>query len=177
MSLSEKIKVTDDVFPAHYQSALYQFCADSFFKIGWNDSYDLEKRNEQYLHSQWSHDDLYKVGFFEELKKSGYEDITEGYELDHCILNLSTPTDVHFPHTHEQDMVLLYYVNLDWRNEWYGETIFYTEDKKEILFATPYVSNRLIMFDAKIPHSIRPQSAKAPKYRFTISLFFRRMYE
>ena len=41
-----------------------------------------------------------------------------------------------------------------------------------IAYTTPYIPGRFILFDGSIPHTIRPQSSKAPKFRFTISIFF-----
>ena len=46
------------------------------------------------------------------------------------------------------------------------------DDQSEIAYASVYIPGRIILFDGSIPHAIRPQSVKAPKYRFTLSLFF-----
>ena len=81
--------------------------------------------------------------------------------------------DVHYIHHHESDQVALYYVNMDWNDGWYGETIFYDEfDQNKIGFTTPYIPGRIILFDGVIPHAIRPQSVEGPKFRITISLFY-----
>ena len=65
------------------------------------------------------------------------------------------------------------FVNLDWRDGWHGETLFYNPDNlKEIVYTSLYIPGRIILFDGSIPHAIRPQSVKAPKFRFTLSLFF-----
>jgi hypothetical protein len=95
-----------------------------------------------------------------------------GYTLKKCVLNLSTPADVNFVHAHPEDKILLYYVNLDWRDGWHGETLFFDETGKRIMFASTYTPNRLIAFDAKIPHTIRPQSHIASFYRFTLALVY-----
>ena len=68
---------------------------------------------------------------------------------------------------------VLYYINLDWRDGWHGETLFYNPNNlKEIIYTSLYIPGRIILFDGSIPHAIRPQSIKAPKFRFTLSLFF-----
>ena len=69
-------------------------------------------------------------------------------------------------------MVALYYANFTWNSEWGGETIFYKKDRKTIDLANPYTPNQLIIFDGKIPHTIKSQNLIGPSYRFTISLFF-----
>ena len=61
---------------------------------------------------------------------------------------------------------------MEWKQEWWGETQFLSEDLKEIIFTNPYVPGRAVWFDGAIPHTIKTQSAIAPKYRFSLSLFF-----
>ena len=70
--------------------------------------------------------------------------------------------------------VILIYLNQDWKLEWYGETLFYSEDLSEIIFAGLYTPGRIICFDGEVPHSIRPNSRLAPKFRYTMSLFFKK---
>ena len=45
-------------------------------------------------------------------------------------------------------------------------------DKKDIIYTSPYTPGRIIVFDATIPHAIRPQSVIGPKFRFTLASFF-----
>jgi hypothetical protein len=63
-------------------------------------------------------------------------------------------------------------VNVGWRPEWHGETLFYSEDLSEIELALPYTPGRVVVFDATIPHSYRPQSTIADHYRFTLAMGF-----
>jgi len=88
-------------------------------------------------------------------------------------VNLSTPTDCHWAHTHKDHTVLLYYVNKHWKHDWAGETMFFNDDLSEVAYASVYKPGRIIVFDGEIPHSVRPQSSIAPNYRFTLSLFFK----
>ena len=48
----------------------------------------------------------------------------------------------------------------------------YKKDRKTISLANPYTPNQLIVFDGKVPHTIKSQNLIGPSYRFTISLFF-----
>jgi hypothetical protein len=66
----------------------------------------------------------------------------------------------------------LYYANLEWEQHWHGETLFYSEDLNEIDLAIRYTPGRIVVFDATIPHSIRPQSNVANNYRFTYAMTF-----
>ena len=65
-----------------------------------------------------------------------------------AILNLVRSDDVHYIHHHDKQYVLLYYVNLEWRDGWHGETLFYDPyDNDKISFASPYKPGRIILFD------------------------------
>ena len=94
-------------------------------------------------------------------------------KLSKVVCNLVRPDDVHNIQIHQKQQVCLYYVNLDWRDGWHGETLFYNpKDLKEIAYTSLYIPGRIILFDGSIHPAIRQQSVKAPKFRFTLSLFF-----
>ena len=98
--------------------------------------------------------------------------ILDGLELKFAVVNLANTSDVNYIHAHNQSKVMLYYVNLVWNEGAHGETQFYSEDLKSIQYTTPYTPGRLIVFDADIPHTIRPQSIIGPKYRFTYAMIY-----
>ena len=167
-----KLRVYDNVFDMDYRAQVYKFATESLFRIGWADSVLAENKKYQFLHSTYSKDDLDRLGFLSHLEQTPVANETLGFTLSNCVLNLSTPSDINFIHTHPEDRVLLYYVNLEWHDGWHGETMFYDESGKEVVFASAYTPNRLIAFDAKIPHTIRPQSHLAPHYRLTLALVY-----
>ena len=167
---NKKIRVYDDLFNSEERSNFYQFASNSYFRLGWEDSTQQEKQKYKYLHSIYSSDDVNNLGIIDAIKKTEAVQELNGYTISHCVLNLSTPADSNFIHTHQEDKVLLYYVNLEWHDGWHGETLFFTENHKNIAFASPYTSGRLIAFDANIPHTIRPQSHLANVYRFTLAI-------
>ena len=75
----------------------------------------------------------------------------------------------------EEDIKRYYDIvmKMDWQDGWYGETIFYDpDDINNIAYTSPYTPGRFILFDGSIPHTIRPQSIKAPKFRLSLSIFF-----
>ncbi len=168
----KRIAVYDDVFDLHYKNNIYLFAKNSNFIIGWEDSNTFEKQSSKFLHSLYSFEDVERLGILEKIATSQAANELVGYKLHKTVLNLSTPSDVNYVHVHTEDKVLLYYVNLDWLDGWYGETLFYSESGKDVVFASPYTPGRLIAFDAKIPHTIRPQSHIATHYRFTLTLIF-----
>lgn len=167
-----KLRVYDNVFDMEYRHNLYTFAQSSKFQIGWADGPITENQKYQFLHSVYSAEDLGRIGLLEKLEKTPVAQEMVGHTLTKCILNLSTPADTNFVHAHPEDKVLLYYINLEWRDGWHGETLFFDESGKDIMFASAYTPNRLIAFDAKIPHTIRPQSHIAAFYRMTLALVY-----
>lgn len=166
-----EVDVFDDLFPLDYRLFLYSVAKNSIFKIGWSDSEVPERKSHDYfLHSVWTADDIEKTGIMTIINETYISQFLEDYQLEKTILNLSTPSDVNYVHTHPEGKVLLYYVNVDWRDGWHGETQFYSENLKHVQYTSPYTPGRLILFDAKIPHAIRPQSIIAPQFRFTLAM-------
>lgn len=169
----KKIDVYDGLFPMEFRSYAYQFCRNSLFRIGWSDSPEPEKQAKDYFfHSKYSPQDLDNLGIMKYIEKTPIMDRLKDLELTHCIVNCSTPSDVNYIHIHQQKVVLLYYINMDWQDGWHGETQFYSENKQEVQFTSPYTPGRLIAFDANIPHAIRPQSSIGPSHRFTLAIIY-----
>lgn len=166
----KKIRVYDDLFTADQRDKFYVFANNSFFKLGWADGTIIENQIHRFLHSIYSNDDIETMGILDAIRNTEAAHELDGYKIAKCILNLSTASDANFTHVHPEDKILLYYVNLEWRDGWHGETLFFSENKKNIVFASPYTPGRLISFDAKIPHTIRPQSHLASFYRFTLAI-------
>lgn len=166
------IQVYDDLFDFRYKNDIYNYVKNSFFKIGWSDSDTPDSIKHEFIHSSYSNEDLSNLEFFERLKKTPVMDHIKDLELKHTKVNLSTPSDSNFIHTHPEKISLIYYINLHWANGWHGETLFYDECGKDIIFASSYTPGRIIVFNGSIPHTIRPQSVIGPKFRFTLSSFF-----
>jgi hypothetical protein len=168
----KRICVYDDLFTSHYKSEVYTFAQHSNFSIGWADGAIVEKQTNKLLHSSFSEEDVSRLGILNIIAMSEAARELDGYSLNKTVLNLSTAADTNYTHTHREDKVLLYYVNLEWFDGWHGETLFFNERHTDVIFASPYTPGRLISFDAKIPHTIRPQSHIAAQYRFTLALIF-----
>jgi hypothetical protein len=169
---SKRIAVYDDLFTLKDKQDFYSFADKSFFTIGWADGAIVENQSNRFLHSVYSEEDLNRLGIVEKIKNSEAANELEGYKIDGAILNLSTAADTNYVHAHPENKILLYYVNLEWFDGWHGETLFFDEACKNIVYANPYVPGRLVSFDASIPHTIRPQSHIAAQYRFTLALMF-----
>lgn len=170
LELDKKIRVYDDLFTAEERGNFYGFANHSYFKLGWADGAIVENQIHRFLHSSYSDEDINNMGIINAIKNTEAARELEGYKIVKCVLNLSTAADANFLHVHPEDKILLYYVNLEWRDGWHGETLFFTQNHKDIVFASPYTPGRLISFDPKIPHTIRPQSHIAHCYRFTLAI-------
>ena len=163
------IEIHDNKVPFYNQQRIYNCVLNSNYQIkGWEDRDDIEIKKYD-IHSRWSLADLKTSKLYDYIEK-----IQPFDKFDKCIVNLTKPSDHYFTHTHGEDtMVVLYYVNLEWKDGWAGETMFYDDNRIETK-SFSYVPGRLLKFDGKQPHSIRPQSSIGPDYRFTISTFFKK---
>jgi len=164
----KKITIYDDLFTMQQRTDYYGFVRNSYFKIGWEDG--INEGKDKFLHSTYSDDDLRTMGIIEAIAETEAKKELIGFALKTAVVNLSYPSDANWTHTHIEPKILLYYPNIRWGEAWHGETLFYDEACKEVVYANPYVPGRLIAFDATIPHTIRPQSYLADKFRFTLAI-------
>jgi len=165
------IHVFDNVISQAEHEAFYSYIRNSYFRIGFEDTNAIEIANHKYLQSEYNIQDLEKSGFFAALQKSKAWNSIKDKNISRISINLGVPSDTNWLHTHKNQIALIYYANLNWLPEWAGETLFYSEDLKEIIYTSMYIPKRLIIFDGEIPHSIRVQSNLAPHYRFTLAMF------
>ncbi len=168
-----KLTIYDNKIPFTQRDVIYKFCLNSTYKLGWVDTNEPHKY-ELNTYSSWSIDDLQTCGIYPYLEMAlKSTDWFTNTKIEKIVVNLVRSDDVHFIHGHPETQVFLYYVNLDWQDGWYGETVFYNpDDINSIEYTSSYTPGRIILFDGNIPHAIRPQSINAPKYRFSLSVFY-----
>ena len=177
------IEIFDELIPYNYRTGFYDFARKSKFMIGWADSEEYEKLAYPCLHSTFSEEELHSMKILpfihEALAQSQFKSFLKA-PIDKIKLNLSKPGDIHYSHTHSMygkldQCVALCYLNIEWKPEWGGETLFWNDLHTAIKFTSPYVPGRVILFDGRIPHSIRPQTHLGPSFRFTLSVFFKKL--
>jgi Rps23 Pro-64 3,4-dihydroxylase Tpa1-like proline 4-hydroxylase len=168
------VYVFDDLFDFSFREYAYSYVKNSMYSIGNEDADAVESSQHKYMVSMWSKDDFNGLGLLQAIEGTPAGDLLKGKELLRAHVNLSTPTDVHWAHDHKNRIGMLYYANKHWSHHWAGETMFFNDDLSEVEYASVYKAGRLIIFDGEIPHSVRPQSAVAPNYRFTVSSFFKK---
>jgi len=172
-----KIKIYDNVYSWSQQQSLYLKCLGSPFKIGWSDSITEQ---EKFMHSvitpdMWEHsaaidpslNDFQNTLFGCEPYKTMVDN-----ELCKTVVNCDTLSDSHTQHIHPNQEVLLYYANTEWKDGWGGETFFYDDNGKEIIFSSPYTPNRIIHFSGELIHRFSGPTMLGPKFRFSISTFY-----
>ena len=167
------LSVFDNIVPYNIRNDVWEYSIKSNYKLGWVDT-DQPDKYDLNAYSHWSIEEFKLTKLLPHIQKC-IDDTTwfTNKNLSKVICNLVRSNDVHYLHIHDKQQVCLYYVNLDWRDGWHGETLFYNPDNlSEIVYTSLYMSGRIILFDGSIPHAIRPQSVKAPKFRITLSLFF-----
>ena len=166
----DNISIIDNLLPASHADDVYELALKSFYQISWEDNNELRSRTFPNLHSRYSFEDVQKTKVLESILRIDKDIGLDQY--DSCIVNLTKPMDINFIHTHPNKKVFLYYINPTWESDWGGETIFYKDNKKDVLYTSLYTSNRLVSFDGETPHTIKAQNYLGPSYRFTMSLFF-----
>jgi hypothetical protein len=164
----EEISIYDDEFTWGHRQHMFNFFMNSSYRFARIE----QNHKEACMVSTFTGEDMKKLGLLENLHTQDLLDKLNGRIPVHAFVNFDSMLELHHPHTHKGQEVLLYQANMEWRPEWYGETCFYQPDCKEIAFMNLYTPGRLIWFDGDIPHSARPPSSVSPFCRFTFSIIF-----
>lgn len=170
----DRILVFDDVLPFRLRQRMYGRTIKANYKIGLNDTSILEHREKAFMYCALDKDGIKDF----EVLKFAKRKIPQLFKKigprapNRVVINCGTPADSYLPHSHPDEDVLLYYINMEWKPEWHGETSFYSEDLRDIVFTSQFVPGRIIWFDGSIPHSIKPNDGNGPKFRFTLSAFY-----
>lgn len=172
-SAGRDLYIIDDLFSQSYHHYLYAF-AKGFnkYSLGFEDTDAIERLSHKYYTANIGVEELQQIQLFSQIQKTELHDLIKEKQLIRATINTSVPSQTNFAHTHFNQWSLIYYMNIDWKNEWAGETLFYNDNLSEIEFASIYKPNRAIFFDGHIPHSLRTQSINAPHYRFSLAMFF-----
>jgi hypothetical protein len=175
---NKKIYIYDDLFTFAQRSFFYSYCKNLSFRLGGIDTPQIEHQSDITLISPLTEHDVSQLKFFTLLPKDDIiTDILDNYKIINYMINLSTPSDNYHVHDDcgvKDGFTLLYYVNIDWRLEWAGETVFLNDLATDIEYVSPYKPGRVILFNGSIPHMIRTATHKANNLRFTFASRFER---
>ena len=174
---NKDIFIFDDVFESHNTQKFYDFIINSHFQLNLDDSNSSDYHNNKSFGSSYSIDDLKKLGVIEFLPENIKKQFNISLETnDRVLVNAITSCGVFHPHDDSGQGAtwsFLYYANMKWDLEWGGDTLFLKDDRLTIEHITQCRPNRVVIFDATIPHLIRPTTNIAPPYRFSINMTFK----
>lgn len=97
--------------------------------------------------------------------------LLQGHRLIRCYANGHTYGNEGTLHTDTDDpynYTSIYYPHSEWFPNWAGETVFFNQEKTDILAAVYPRPNRLLVFDGSIPHIARGVSRNCPMLRITL---------
>jgi len=171
-----KIYVYDDVFNSHYTQKFYEFVNNSYFRIGTNDSSCKDYEQRKNFGSVFSREDLKKLGLLDALPKKIKNKFDLSYQtVTRTLVNAITAYGLYHPHDdsgNKDVWSFLYYANMKWDLEWGADTLFLNDDRKSVRQHVQSLPNRVVIFDATIPHLIRPSTMHAPTFRYSINMTF-----
>ena len=162
------IKIYNDMFTYRERVNFTYFVNDSLFLTSGSSLYGVGNQ----IYSNYVKEDVEKMGFF---STEGYKRLDKEYNLSKrnvkkYRINLSTPFEKYQVHSDNCDITLLYYINLDWKIENGGHTIFFDEYIKESVYTSLFEPGKLIIFDGNIPHVIMPFNSIEYGNRFTLAI-------
>ena len=175
---NKDIFIYDDVFEAHQIQKMYSYIINSKYMLNVNDDpyHEYKTKFSTTFGCMLTKEEIPEFGILNYMPQN----IKNGFNLsletnDRCIINNITALDTHYPHDDtgkNTKWSLLYYANLKWDLEWGADTLFLTDDKKDISQISQCKPNRVVLFDATIPHLIRPSTMAATHHRWSINMTF-----
>lgn len=175
------IKVIDDFLPKHEAVKFSQlFFEQMAWKPYWNTGVDIYEARAWNWHTAVGND-LQNMGqavtnnvpeVLNTLWEATDEAIMEHHGVKHnCdrwYSNSHTFGQDGPVHRDDGSLTCLYYPTRNWLCEWEGGTSFYNEDITDCIKYASYKFNRMIIFDAKIPHRAMPIARQAYDLRTSI---------
>lgn len=122
---------------------------------------------------------LNAVPAFKQLWLTIDQHITHGaYRIYHMLVNANNFGDCPTVHVDipadkpdaEGYYTVLYYANDEWQADWAGETVFYNDQRDDIVRSVYPRPGRITVFDSRIPHVSRTPSRNCPMVRYTIAI-------
>ena len=71
-------------------------------------------------------------------------------------------------HRDDGDFTMIYYPQIDWKIEYGGGTFVYKEDAETVDTIAEYRGNRVLMFDAHLPHQAQPVAKNCLELRMCV---------
>ena len=161
------IDVFDDAIPYARRCDIYQFLANSYYKITGGAGVTLEGGKDRAMQSMFTEEDLNNFGIMKDLPLELHK-IIKGYDALRSYSLLLNYSSVPYYHPDSPyKYTILYYADLKWDKDWGGETMFANQNATEIGYTSMYVPGRIVIFDSSIPHRPCTPIYNAPNHRLT----------
>ena len=96
------LNVFDDKVPFIVRDNLWNYCINSTYRLGWEDT-DVPEKYDLNIHSHWSTKELESTEILPHIKKCIDEtDWFTNTKLSKVVCNLVRPDDVHYLHIHQK---------------------------------------------------------------------------
>ena len=162
-----KLKIYDNVLEDHVAELIHLQMKEVYWKYDYNSKKGGVNKHWHVLCGENENEviqngfsfvlPLWETAFHKYDFKSTYDIL----EYKRVYLNAHTHGIEPHQHTDDGDFTMIYYPRLDWEKDWGGGTRV-DED------LVPYVGNRLIVFNATIPHQAMPVSRQCYELRSVI---------
>jgi hypothetical protein len=165
-NVAKGIYICDDFFSESFRSHLEASVRDLRYDIAFPDRADTHEKYVAGVVPPSCIDDVTA-----ELSATPFAKYAD-YAVSGSTVNIDTPGTPHYCHIHVSQFVFLYYIGRTWEHAWGGETLFFDQRNRDLVYASPYVPNRAILFDGLTPHTIRAPTTLVPHPRRTFGIFF-----
>jgi SM-20-related protein len=184
-----RIARVDNVLDDERRSEILNFLSDAGWKFGWKS----DPKNDPYAfwHKHFAGNqfpDHYDKGGKErpydcaaELARTApllhlfWDKLTEkilpGHRLTRWYANgqpFGSEGSIHTDSVSDRSRTVIYYPHATWHPNWGGETVFFNQDRTDIIASIYPRPNRLLIFAGDIPHVARGLSRTCPVMRITL---------
>ena len=107
----------------------------------------------------------YIIKLWNQIQKKINDSLDYKCDFTRAYINAHTYGTDGMIHSDDGNYTAIYYPLLKWNIEWEGGTCFYNKDETDVIHYNAYVPNRLVVFDANIPHRAMPVTKDCYKLR------------
>jgi hypothetical protein len=163
--------VVDDLFSEQDVASLERFLRDVPYKL--NDIASDETAYARHLKAEFPVDMAHCTPILRDcIRIARSVLVSEDYVLDRVYTNMILHGDLQGPHTDPPGgITALYYANAEWRENWFGETIFYDEGREPAYAVVPR-PGRLVVFHSDIVHRAGVPSRECFEPRLSVAFTF-----
>lgn len=175
LSSGKQIHVFDDLFTLTQRRWFKDFAQDCYLRPEGRSTTAWEHPGN-FLLARFGPKDLENFKLLDAVELNPVFEILGRREIDRAWLLFSDLSTKIYYHTDvnletKNAFSMLYYVNLEWKDYWGGETIFADENGEAEVCVT-YKPGRVVLFDSTINHKAACISSDAP-FRYTFNCVFR----